>query len=263
MGYPLRFIQISDSHLGNDRGSLQHGLNTFERSKAVLDFLPKLGITPTFIVHTGDFVSKAFPNSYPIARALFEQIKVPFYFTVGNHDNRNELLQALQLGPHRALTDFSQNVCYSFEFEKENFLVLDGLGPADIFPGGLLSARQMEILDSFLAKASGKVTVFLHFPLLSLDSPWVDSSMLLQNGTEAHRVLRKHKEKLRAVFYGHVHHPLTQFVDGVLYIAAGSMAFDFETLPMNSKADVAILARPSFNLVTISEDSLVAKVFTV
>jgi hypothetical protein len=55
--------------------------------------------------------------------------------------------------------------------------------------------------------------------------------MRIENGEQLHAILRAKAEKIRGVFYGHVHGGVQRWVDGILYCSVGSLAMHFPILP--------------------------------
>src|SRR5664279_4192267 len=82
----MRFIHITDTHIGptpDHRVLTQLALPTLE---ALVDRINALPFAPDFILHTGDIVDDGSEAAYALARPLFEKLKTPIYYVLGNHD---------------------------------------------------------------------------------------------------------------------------------------------------------------------------------
>jgi predicted phosphodiesterase len=74
------FVQITDTH----QGSIQHDL----RLAKIIDTIATLPQQVAFVVHTGDVAADNLDqaNNAERFRAAYAALKVPVYFTAGNHD---------------------------------------------------------------------------------------------------------------------------------------------------------------------------------
>jgi hypothetical protein len=83
--------------------------------------------------------------------------------------------------------------------------------------------------------------------------------MCVENGEELHSLLRKYRDRVRGVFFGHIHRPISAVVDGVMYASCGSSAMHFPNFP--SQGDVEFESDPlAFaNYVTIDGNSVLVK----
>src|SRR5688572_19468426 len=86
---PLRFIQISDTHINPDTSYMRsYGKFTpLSGTKALIKAVNELPFTPDFILHTGDVAFDPVPEVYPFIADLFSAFKAPIYYLAGNHDD--------------------------------------------------------------------------------------------------------------------------------------------------------------------------------
>lgn len=89
----------------------------------------------------------------------------------------------------------------------------------------------MQIMRDELAGDGPPLVIFTHFPVLPLNAVWMDNNMLALNGATVHEILKQRKERVRAVFYGHVHQNMQTFRDGVLYASIASAFSQFAAWP--------------------------------
>lgn len=232
MSTPIYFVHITDTHIGDTTSFLLDGFNTYDHAQRLIETVNDLPVQPDFIIHTGD-VSATVPNeaSYILAEQLFSQLNAPVYYVSGNHDQPQMMRQHLTFGQKNDLWQDEECLVYTFDFGDERFLVLDGSGDLDIVPRGRLGERQLNLVKNEILTEGKNLTIFIHFPLLSLDSPWMDDNMLLVNGEELHQALLPARNRIRGIFHGHLHQPMQMTRDGITYTCARSSFGQFSAWP--------------------------------
>lgn len=243
------FVHISDTHIGPSMGYTRHGHASLPAAQRLVDLINNLPVRPDFVVHTGDVVTEPDPRSYVLAADTLSRIKAPVYYVNGNHDDARDIRQYLPMGPRQDLFDDPKTLAYTFAYSGYRFLVLDGRGPAEIDPHGVLSEGQLEVVRREAQPEGPPLAVFVHFPTLPLDSKWHDANMLILNGEALHQVLLPARDRLRGVFSGHVHRPMQTLRDGILYVAVGSAFSQFTAWPLDEMVGYDADALPAFNFV--------------
>ena len=247
----LRFVQISDTHISQDatynRPPAPH--TPLAGTLALLAALRELPFRPDFIIHTGDVVFDPCPAAYRKARELLTDLPAPILYLAGNHDDP-VMLQELLLRRQQP------QIPYDCEREINGVQILcldSGRLGGDEAPAGRLTAAQLAWLRGRTEAADPRLLlVFIHHnPLPQPDSPWLET-MRLQNGEEFHAALLPARERLRGVFYGHIHQSMHLQRDGILYSSAVSSWQTFRADPGEGELDFEFDARPGFNVVTIS-----------
>lgn len=215
----------------------------------MINAMRALEVTPDFIVHTGDIVAAPDPRSYRRAAELFREIDVPLYYVTGNHDEAHLIHEYLEIGPRSDWQSGSDRLAYEFTVRDEDFVVLDGRGPDEIDPHGVVSEPQLERVRELCRNPGPRLTIFVHFPLLTMHSPWFDSNMLLLNGAELHAALLPARDRLRGVFTGHIHQSMQMHRDGICYTSVPSTFANFLALPDAEQAVLSPDSQPGFNVV--------------
>lgn len=254
----LRFVQISDSHIGPAPDFELEGVRTRPAFEKLVEEIARLPFRPDFIVHTGDLAALPDEGAYASAAAILERLGLPIYFVAGNHDSPKMMKSLLRMPGARDLDPGGDLLTYRFEHGGRSFMTLDACGDAEIEPHGRISARQLEILAGEIASSPPDL-IFVHFPALSLDVPWVDSDMLILNGSDMHELLRSSKGKVRAVFYGHVHRGMQIARDGILYQSCPTPFHQIAALPTDREVLSDPRHRPGFNLVSFDGASVIVK----
>ncbi|MCB8948280.1 MAG: metallophosphoesterase [Ardenticatenaceae bacterium] len=246
---PVYFVHISDSHFGPTAAYERHGYRPQPCVERAVEIINNLPTRPDFVVHTGDVVTDPDEEAYRRATAVFQQLQMPVYFVTGNHDRSRDIKQYMQLGPHQSLTTEPDVLSYAFEVKGYRFVVLDGRGPDEIDPHGVLSEAQMQVVQAEATAVGPPLTIFVHFPTLPMNSIWMDKNMPLLNGAAFHEALLPARDRLRGVFYGHVHQSMQTLKDGIVYTAVPSLFAQFTAWPQDDfvREDPDYL--PGFNFV--------------
>lgn len=247
----LRFVHISDTHISPDPAyTLPEADHTpMEGAKELVRQINALPFAPDFVLHTGDVTFDPVPDAYQTARAILEQIRYPIYYLVGNHDDRM-LLQKTMLERSSIVTPFD----YEFEFNGVQIVCLDSNGPAKL-PAGSLTMAQLEWLEGICKTPDPRpLVVAIHHNVLPIGAPFWDDFMRLSNGEDMHRVLLAARQRLRGVFFGHVHQATETYRDGILYSSVLSSWYQLHCWPGQANIQEDRGADSGFNVVTVTRD---------
>jgi 3',5'-cyclic AMP phosphodiesterase CpdA len=295
----IRFLQISDTHWSFDPITLPCGqlqIDTAKRFELLCRWIESLADPVDFIVHTGDWVHRGHVagDSGESTRKVWDlaqRLGFPVLTAVGNHDHRSVLRECFEksiaklaanssvrpsgemlasvagladgkplgLVGGRDAPDECERLCYRFTCKGEDFLVIDARDSQSIDPRGRIDSEQLIAIERYFANTTKACTLFLHYPPIRLDCHWIDRTMCVENGEELHSLLRKYRDRVRGVFFGHIHRPISAVVDGVMYASCGSSAMHFPNFP--SQGDVEFESDPlAFaNYVTIDGNSVLVK----
>ncbi len=225
------FVHISDTHIGTTEEFERHGYQTRPCAKQRVEIINSMPIKPDFVVHTGDVVADPQPSAYRIAAEAFASLDVPIYYVNGNHDTASFIRRYLQMGPSEPAGPDPNRLSYTFEKKGYRFLVLDARGPDEIDPHGLLPTSQLEAAAQEASTEGPPLVLFIHYPVLPLNSIWMDDNMLILNGEDLHKALRPARKRLRGVFLGHVHQHMQSTKDGIQYYSVASVFSQFAAWP--------------------------------
>jgi 3',5'-cyclic-AMP phosphodiesterase len=258
----VHFLQISDTHWSRNR--IAGGVDTKERTERLCEWIRSLEMPIDFVVHTGDLVhcgQGADDDGGTTAEVLqrFLELPYPFHAVVGNHDHRDVWPKWMGMRSGQPLTHRSDRWAYHFVCGKERCAVLDARDAVDIDPRGRICDEQLHALRLLLEQTTEPITVFCHYPPLPLDCEWIDQSMLMVNGFELHGLLSRFSDRVRGVFFGHVHRPVALQRDGVLYVSAGSVSIHFPNGPQDRAAQVQSDAISFANYVRLGDEGTLIK----
>jgi len=245
------FVHISDTHFGPTKEYGRFGHVSYPCAVWLVEEINNLPVTPDFVIHTGDVTTDPTPEAYALAAEVFQALHVPVYYAVGNHDTARDIRRYLTLGPHEPLSADPDVLSYAFEVKGYRFVVLDARGPDEIDPHGILSPQQLAIARQEATPHGPPLTIFMHYPILRMNSPWMDANMLVLNGMELHEALLPARERLRGVFYGHVHQSMQTTRDGIAYTAVPSAFSQFTAWPTDVETGFDTHYPPGYNFVQL------------
>ena len=228
---PVYFVHISDTHFGPTAGYSRYGhfpLPCARRLVEIINFLPQ---QPDFVIHTGDVTTEPGYAAYRLAAEVFNRLEVPIYYVAGNHDTPAGIRRHLAMGHKEDVDPDPDRLSYAFEVKGYRFLVLDARGPEEIEPRGQLPDSQLEVIARETGPDGPPLTIFIHYPVLAMNSIWMDENMLVLNGDMLHRALANTGRRLRGVFYGHIHQHMENVRDGVRYTSVASAFSQFAAWP--------------------------------
>lgn len=206
---PIRFAIIGDR-----TGDHQDGIH----EKMVAEMARA---RPEFVISVGDHIEGYEPSDtlkleaeWQEYKAVIAPLKVPFYYTPGNHDIPSD----------NALGVYERNAgkpYYSFDYKSLHIVVLDA---SRWKASAKLAPEQLDWLAADLAapRKTKHTLVFYHKPFwtasLAEGKPDTLHSLFRQYGVEA-------------VFNGHNHQYYTAAFDGIRYTAVGSSGAETEPGP--------------------------------
>ena len=236
------------------------------------------GLVLDFIIHTGDVCNSddspgATQITAQLASDLLGQCGVDYIWMNGNHDRLDHIVPYRCSSQNLVINSISEKASGSFSCTYQGTTLLfldarprytlppsmdsagnesqtsseltqqpeihewDGRHPHD--PEGYLDPEELDVVRKLIADAPEQVVVFTHYPPVKLDCPWVDKNMCISNGSLLHEILKQYQDKVNGVFFGHVHHSQQRLYDGVLYVATGAVAHEFDTSSHLTEARVS------------------------
>jgi 3',5'-cyclic AMP phosphodiesterase CpdA len=213
----MLIAQMTDIHIGFAPDAEAEELN-LSRFRAALDRLIEAPDRPDMLVLTGDVTEHGDGESYARTAALLAGCPFPVWPTVGNHDDRENLLRAF---PHVRAAE-GGFVHYVLEQARLRIVLLDTFEPGR--SGGAFCAARQAWLGARLTEAPDTPTVIFmhHLPAASgMDwmDPGPDEGWIARFGAavEGHR-------QIRAIHCGHLHRPLATTFRGIPLHATPSVA---------------------------------------
>lgn len=211
---PLRVVQITDCHLGDQPGVPLLHIDTDRSVAAVLDLIRAQQPACDLLLATGDLSDQGsiaayrrlqhYTRDFPEARWL-----------PGNHDSAAVLQETL-----RGTSSFQRN----FVGAHWQIILLDSAVPGEV--GGYLPARELEALRQCLASEPQRhALICIHHPVFEVGCAWLDVQRV--GNTDEFWTLVAEFPQVRAVLCGHVHQPSDRQLHGVRALTTPSTAWQF------------------------------------
>lgn len=244
----LRFVHISDTHIGPTPDYMLYGVNTHEQATALIEFINnKLVFEPDFVLHTGDVMYDPDEAAAKPAFDILSQLKYPLYVVRGNHDDPDAL--RTHFGN---LPDGKGRIRYDFAHNDYHFIVLDTFGREQ--PAGYLEDEDLAFLATTLDNSTARsVAIVVHHIPTITGNAWLDERMRIMNPDQFFEILLPHRGRIRGLFFGHIHDFSTHSMHGMLCSSTAATFSQF-VYPEKWDDDVLITEPGGFSLVTLRHD---------
>jgi 3',5'-cyclic AMP phosphodiesterase CpdA len=244
----VRFIHITDTHIGPSPDYMLYHANPFDQTQALIKHLNEdLPFVPDFVLHTGDVAyNPNDPQAYHWIAQTFNKLKYPCYYVRGNHDDADLMRQTL---PH--LPSGQGRIDYDFIVNDFHFVVLDSFGRNH--PRGYLEDYQLTWLGKTCRESQARslVIVVHHLPYLS-GYTWFEEQMVIENHTQLFEILKPFKDKIRGLFFGHVHRASCAVVDGIFCATPPSASLAFFPWTRSGAFEPDPDTHTGYNIVTLT-----------
>jgi Icc protein len=212
----LRFVQISDSHIGFNKEANPDVTATLRAAIAKIRALPQ---APSFVLHTGDLTHLSKPEEFDTLQQELTALGAPVFYVPGEHDVLNDNGKSY-------LERFGKNTqgagWYSFDQAGVHFIGL--VNVVDLKAGGMgaLGAEQLEWLEGDVKrlKSDVPIVVFAHIPLWSVYPEWGWGT---DDSARALSYLKRFGSV--SVLNGHIHQVMQKVEGNVTFHTAMSTAF--------------------------------------
>jgi len=203
---PNLLALLSDTHIPDSPDVTARDVNMTANLRQVIGEVIALETRPAGVIVNGDCAYlKGQPADYAnFAKCVapLDGAGLPLYVTMGNHDDRAPLYNALQLQqPARPLVA-SRHITV-IETPRANWILLDSLTKTNVVTGAL-GAEQLKWLDKALAERTDKPTLVMahHNPQFEAPAsgPWTG----IEDTAELLELLGRHKQ-VKAFVFGHSH----------------------------------------------------------
>ena len=212
----LRFVQISDSHIGFDKPANTDVTATLREAVAKIK---AESAQPAFILHTGDLTHLSKPAEFDTLQQIMSELSLPVFYVPGEHD-------VLEDDGATYLARFGKGTqgagWHSFDQNGVHFIGL--VNVVNLKAGGLgtLGHEQLEWLEKDVKhlKNSTPIVVFAHIPLWSVYPEWGWGT---DDSARALSYLKRFGSV--SVLNGHIHQVMQKVEGHVTFHTAMSTAF--------------------------------------
>lgn len=213
------FAQLSDSHIGFNKGVYSDVVGTFQLAVSRLNALPA---PPSLVLHTGDLTHLSKPKEFDTVAQIMKSARVERTFYVpGEHDY---FIDDGRQYRERFGKGTLGSGWHSFDYKGVHFVGL--VNVANLTNGktalGVLGSEQLDWLQKDLAPlgSSTPVVVFAHVPLWAIYPDWGWGT---EDGARALGYLKRFASA--TILNGHIHQ-IVQKIEGTMtFHTARSTAF--------------------------------------
>lgn len=247
----MKFVHLTDPHMV----APGHRLYTIDPCERLIQAVSDINARQhdaEFALITGDLTHWGQADAYRALRRILDGLAMPIRMLIGNHDDRRVFLQHFPRTP----TDRHGFVQYAFQASAGVFLMLDSTEPGA--HDGELCDRRLSWLQEQLDTYRGSdLFIALHHPPVRSGIAGIDAVGLRR--PELLWQCLKDTERLRHIFFGHVHRPVSGSWHGVPFSTlrgtAHQLAADFDGRA--GRALTMCLEPPAYAVVQVDEVSVV------
>ncbi|WP_404310878.1 metallophosphoesterase family protein [Neorhodopirellula lusitana] len=202
------FALLSDTHIPSSPDRTSRGANMTENLQQVIGEVLARKTPPSDLIVNGDCAHlKGLPGDYQnFVRCLgpAQQAGIALHLTMGNHDDRQPLYDALSDQRPTATPVMSKHVSI-IETPHANWFLLDSLFRVNVVTGELGEAQIDWLAEQLDARSNKPAIVMTHhtpqFTAPQEDKPWNGIS-----DTERLFEVLDSRKQVKAYLYGHSHH---------------------------------------------------------
>lgn len=211
----VRFVQVSDSHLGFQGSANVDVAGSFADALTQINALPQ---RPDFVVHTGDLTHLSTPAQFDQVKQMMSTVKSGAVHTVpGEHDSTDDAGQKYR---QAFGTGARGDGWYSFDLNGVHFIGL--VNTLHLRKLGHLGTDQIDFVRKDVAGLGSDmpIVVFSHIPLFALYPNW-------GWGTDDALQALSHLRRFSSVtcLNGHIHQLFTKTEGNVTFHSATTTAY--------------------------------------
>jgi 3',5'-cyclic-AMP phosphodiesterase len=211
----LRFVQVSDSHLGFHGPANTDVTGSFARA---IDQINGLGLRPDFVIHTGDLTHLSTPDQFDQVRQMMRGLLTGQVFTVpGEHDSVDDHGQK-----YRAMFGAGTHGDGWYSFDIKGVHVIALVNTLALEKLGHLGVDQLDFIRKDVAGLSSDtpIVVFSHIPLFAMYPAWGWGT---DDAAQALSYLRQFSSV--TCLNGHVHQLFAKTEGNVTFYSATTTAY--------------------------------------
>jgi Icc protein len=212
----LRFVQISDSHIGFDKPANTDVTGTLRAAIAKIKAEPQ---PPAFVLHTGDLTHLSREAEFDTLQQVISELSLPVFYVPGEHDVLEDDGAAYRQRFGKGTLGAGW---HSFDHGGTHFIGL--VNVVNLKAGGLgsLGPDQLEWLEKDVKplKSSSPIVVFAHIPLWTVYPDWGWGT---EDSAQALSYLKRFGSV--SVLNGHIHQVMQKVEGNVTFHTSMSTAF--------------------------------------
>ncbi len=244
----MKVIHLTDTHVAP--GTLYGGDPTQALRHAVASINAEHSDAECVIV-TGDLTHWGDAESYVAFAEAIGALTMPVHLMMGNHDDSTAFRAHFPAAPR----DANGFVQCRLQTPLGDFILMDTR--EDGTHAGAYCAQRRAWLQEQLEASDAPVFLFMHHPPFTVGIKGMDAIML-QDAEAFHEVLASHKQRIRHLFFGHLHRALFGNWRGISYSCMRGLNHQV-ALDLRPNADHVngTFEAPAYGVVLISDETVV------
>ncbi|GGL58855.1 metallophosphoesterase family protein [Sporolactobacillus putidus] len=219
------FIHLSDIHMNPSSNKNIYGMGIDRSAKfmALFEDIKKQDLHPDFFIISGDLIHEGDEEDYRNLRRIInkkeQELGVPFFVCLGNHDNREAFWKG-----YKNEEDKNGEYYYTANVSGLRLIVLDSKNGEH--EEGVVSSAQLDWLKNELEIPQPQGTlIVIHHPLFSAPLDFMAYS-ILQNTNELLDAMTG--KDVLAILSGHIHFNATYETSGILNSVISSASYGID-----------------------------------
>ena len=255
----LTIAQITDLHITSDKDPLNKARNE-QRLRIVLKAIHERRPRPVAIIASGDLVDRGEYEEYVELKKIFDQVEIPLYLGLGNHDRRVAFRSVFPRTP----VDEYGFVQYAADLGGVRLAMCDTLDEGK--NGGAFCEKRVAGLQRMLEEDARTPTIVaLHHPPIISGIQWMDPS---PDADWIGRLAKtiEGRTQIRSVICGHVHRAFHGMLAGQMISAspATSIQLTLNLTPVDMRVpdgrEILIDEPPGYTLLMCDKERFVTHV---
>lgn len=222
---PVRVVQITDAHLGEEENSTLLDMNTDSSLEHVLQMLLDRPEQADLIMITGDIADHGARTAYERFQNKLSRFQQPQLWLNGNHDVAQRMRDVVGYGSELSRRAFIGNW---------QLVMLDSVITGKV--GGSLAQSELQYLRNCLSQNPDVPTLIgLHHHPIPVGCEWLDEQII--DNADEFLTLLKQFSCVKAVCWGHVHQDFSHNYGDIAMMSSPSTCVQFAPNSDDFKVD--------------------------
>lgn len=222
---PVRVVQITDAHLGEEENSTLLDMNTDSSLEHVLQMLLDRPEQADLIMITGDIADHGARSAYERFQTKLARFQQPQLWLNGNHDVALRMRDVVGYGSELTRRAFIGNW---------QLIMLDSVIAGKV--GGSLAQSELQYLRNCLSQNPDvPALIGLHHHPIPVGCQWLDQQLI--DNSDEFLTLLKQFSCVKAVCWGHVHQDFSQKYGDIDMMSSPSTCVQFAPNSDDFKVD--------------------------
>ncbi|PIW30561.1 MAG: phosphodiesterase [Rhodospirillales bacterium CG15_BIG_FIL_POST_REV_8_21_14_020_66_15] len=244
----MKFIHLTDPHFVPP-GKTLYGRDPRVALDAAVADINAHHRDAALAVVTGDLTHWGEPEAFRNLKDGLAPLAMPVHVLIGNHDTRSVFRTYFPNQP----VDSKGFVQSTLDTPAGRFILLDTLHEGTS-AGHFCEARRAWLADTLATAGDRPLFLFMHHPPFDTGLPYMDR-IGLQHKDEFRAVVEPHRQRIRHLFFGHVHRPISGSWLGIPYSTLRGLNhqvwFDLEARHL-----IGSFEPPAYCVVLVEEDRI-------